>query len=57
MDTFFFDKTKSLIAKWFPRKRCAMTIFYLPLLRLYVFHRFGQYFGRFSDSQKIFYRF
>ena len=52
---YFFKKTKSRIENWLHKKDAQWqaqqkTTFYLPLLQLYVFHRFGQYFHAISRA-------
>ena len=55
---FFFETTKSRIEKWFRQKNTQWQAqhkkkFYLPLLRLNVFHRFGQYFYAISHARVV----
>ena len=59
MDTiFFFRKLKAAYKNGFRKKdaQCQAqhkTIFHLPLLRLYVFHRFRQYFYVISRARVV----
>ena len=55
---FFLRKLKAAQKNGLPNKDAQWqaqhkTIFYLPLLRLYVFHRFGQYFYAISRARVV----